>query len=330
MRRCIIHIGHPKTGSTFLQHCLHLNADLFAACNYWLPSDFTAFGSYDLAPLSQAGAVISGNLAPLHEVMCVGPYEMRAKMHEYLFAAPGMPADCDVLLSSELFFYYVNALAQVIGVARDYGLTPEIVAFLPRQDRACVSGYLQNVRYHGFSAGVIEFLLHDKNIRYCAYAETLAVLQAKAPDVQITLRTFDPQFLRDGDVLTEFLSACRVDAADCERPPRISNQGLTLEHYELLRSAALLRLPDAAARLRDDEVELSAQERARIAAFYYRPEVERFVAREYLAGNEKLVAQMMPAAGAVEQRYWQTFDSAAEPVALDTARFERLRRHAFG
>jgi hypothetical protein len=265
--------------------------------------------------------------------MCAGPREIEAAMHEYLFAAPGMPADCDVLLSSELFFYYVNALARVIGSARDYGLTPEIIAFLPRQDRACLSGYLQNVRYHGFTAGVIEFLLHDKNIRYCAYAETLSMLRARVPDVRITLRTFEPRFWSAQDVLTEFLSAmrCRVDAADCVRPTAVSNQGLTLEHYQLLRAAALMERPDATARLRTDEVAISDLERGRTISYYYRPAVERFVSQEYGPGNQVLLAQFMPGLGADEQKYWLEFDRASDqPAAIDGARFERLRQHAFG
>jgi hypothetical protein len=333
MRRCIIHIGHAKTATTYLQHCLHLNAALFARYNYWVPGEFSRFGFYDLAPLAQAGAVISGNLAPLHERMAIGPQEQVALMHEYLFAAPGMDQDCDILLSSELFFYYVSALDQVIQAARDYHLAVEVVAYLPRQDRGAISGYLQNVRFSGYAGGVIDFLLHDKNIAYCDYKGTLFRLLAKKPDLPIVLRTFDRAFLRDGDVLADFLAAigCRVHASDCVRPRKVSNQGLTLEHYELLRAAALLRHPAAAALLREDEVELDAAERARTNAYYYRPAVRNFVAAHFTADNLALLDRLLPAAGEVERGFWTRFDAAADaPVALNPERFAALKQRAFG
>jgi hypothetical protein len=333
VRRCIIHIGHAKTATTYLQHCLHLNADLFARHNYWVPSEFSRFGFYDLAPLAQAGAVISGNLAPLHERMSIGPQEQIALMHAYLFTAPGMPEECDILLSCELFFYYVNALALVVQAAEDYGLTVEIVAYLPRQDRGAVSAYLQNVRFSGFAGGVIDFLLHDRNIPYCDYMGTLFRLLEKKPDLPIRLRTFYPAFLRDGDVLTDFLATigCRVHASDCVRPRRISNQGLTLEHYELLRAAALLRKPAAAALLRDDEIDLTGAERERTTAHYYRPYVSSFVADHFSESNKALLDRLMPEAGEVERRFWTTFDKGAEtPAALDMERLENLWQRAFG
>ena len=332
MRRCIIHIGHAKTGSTYLQHCLHLNAELFARHNYWLPAEFTAFGFYDLAPLSVAGAVISGNLAPLHELMCSGPGEQVTPMHDYLFDAPGMPGDCDVLLSSELFFYYVGALSKLIGAAQAYGLAPEVVAYLPRQDHGAVSGYLQNVRYHGYAAGPIEFLVHDQNIRYCDYQRALFRLVALAPGVPITLRTSDRAFLHGHDVLVDFLTTiqCRVDAADCRRPAAASNQGLTLEHYELLRAAALLQRPDAASVLRDDEVALTDAERRRTAAYYYRPALRNFLTQHYLGANQALLERLMPGIDAAEAAYWAELGEVSAPVALDRDLFETLRQRAFG
>jgi hypothetical protein len=332
VRRCIIHIGHSKTASTYLQHCLHLNAGLFARHNYWLPADFCSFGFYDLATLSAQGAVISGNLAPLHELMCSGPGDLIPPMYDYLFDAPDMPDDCDVLLSSELFFYYMWALVRLVRTARKYGFAPELVAFLPRQDRAAVTGYLQNVRYHGFNQGVVEFLVHDSNMPYCRYSEALQRVLDIVPDLPITLRTFDRAFMRDGDVLTEFLTAidCRVSAGECVRPVQASNEGLLLEHYELLRAATILGRADAAEQLRTAEVALTPQDRARITAYYYRPGVQAFLTQYHLPGNLALLERMMPLASDDERSYWRGFDAVPDPVSLDPNLFERLRAGAFG
>lgn len=331
MRRCIFHIGHPKTATTYLQHCLHLNTDLFAQHNYWLPGDFSALGFYDLVPLSQQGAVISGNLAPLHALMCDGPGTMVPAMHDLLFAAPGMPPDCDVLLSSELFFYYVNALVRVIRTAENYGLVPEVIAYLPRQDRAAITGYLQNVRYHGFSQGVIDFLVHDNNMPYCHYLSVFSRLRAALPELCITLRSFDRAFLRDGDVMTDFLAAigCRVDPAACLRPARQSNEGISLEQYESLRAANILGREDAAALLRRADVTLTRNDRDRITAYTYRPGVHAFLADHYLPDNQALLDRFMPEANAAERAFWLRFDPPPAPVGLDEAAMVRLRKMAF-
>jgi hypothetical protein len=331
LRRCIIHIGHPKTATTYLQHCLHLNAELFAQQNYWVPGDFTDFGYYDLLPLSRQGAIISGNLAPLHTLMCDGPGDRIPQMANFVFGAPGMPRDCDVLLSSELFFYYVRAVARVVQIARSYGLTPQVVAYLPRQDRAAVTGYLQNVRYHGYTEGVVDFLVHDKNMAYCQYMNVLGRLLALAPDLAITIRSFDRRFLVGGDVFSDFLASidARVDPASCVRPAAASNPGLLLEHYELLRAATILEREDAAARLRSAPVVLSAEDRARIQGFYYRPGVENFLTDHFLADNHRLVDRFLSEADESERDYWRCFAPAAGRPNLDQSLMERLGQDAF-
>ena len=327
MRRCIIHVGHPKTASTYLQHCLHLNTALFARHNYWVPGEFSAFGAYDLEPLSQQGKIISGNLAPWHELKMVGPGAQIPAMENYLFAAHAMPPGCDIVLSSELMFYYVRATLEIVHRAREFGFQPELIAYLPRQDHAAISAYLQNVRFHGFSAGVVDFLAHDPNIAYCCYLPTLKRLTDVEPDLPITLRTFDRQFLAAGDVFTDFLETThsRVDPADCIRPARASNPGLLLEHYELLRVANILNDTAAAHRLRDADIRLTQADRARLAAYYYRPGVATYLTRTHAQDNVTMLSQFMRDASGEEQSYWRNFDPVANPVSLDQATLARLR-----
>ena len=321
VRRCIIHIGHPKTASTYLQHCLHLSRAAFEAQNYWLPGDFEALGFYNLEVLSRQEKIISGNLAPLHVLLTDGPRERRPAMEAYLFGAPGLNPDCDVLLSSELFFYYWRATAELTRTARRFGLEPEIIAYLPRQDRAAISGYLQNVRFHEFSQGVADFLLHDPNIAYYQYMRVLENLSGAVPETPIRLRTFDSRFMVDGDILADFLTAigALVNAGDCFRPGTVSNQGLVLEHYELLRAANLRHRGDMIERLRAAETVLGAADRARTFAYYYRPWLEAFLTRSFLPANRLMLDRFMPEAGAAERDYWTRFDPAPEPVQLDYA-----------
>src|SRR4051794_38051007 len=63
MPRCIIHIGHAKTATTFLQTCMHLNEPVFADLGIWVPSDFRHLGYWECQTASQ-WPNFSGNLAP--------------------------------------------------------------------------------------------------------------------------------------------------------------------------------------------------------------------------------------------------------------------------
>jgi hypothetical protein len=296
-----------------------------------VPSNFTQFGFYDLVALSQQGAVMSGNLGPWHVLKSEDLTDAIPAMSDYLFGAPGMQDDCDVLLSSELLFYYTWELVRLARAARRYGLEPELVAFLPRQDRAAISGYLQNVRFHDYSQGVVDFLTHT-NIPYFHYAQALQRVIDVVPDLPITVRSFETRFIRNGDILTDFLTTIdsRLDAVQCIRPAQPSNQGLLLEQYELLRVATILGRSDAVEQLASAEVTLSLRDRARIHAYYYRPVVQDFLTDNYLAGNHALVKRFMPHASAAERSYWRNFDPAPEPVTLDPEVFERLRQRGFG
>jgi hypothetical protein len=323
MRRCVLHIGHPKTATTYLQHCLHLNPDALAGAGFFLPADFTGFGFYDLAALARDGAVMSGNLAPLHALMCDGPGEDVARMHDMLFDAP---AGYDVLLSCELFFYYVNATSRVAMAAFNRGFMPEIVAYLPRQDKAAVTAYLQNVRYHGATQGVVDFLVHDSLIPYCQYYRTLVQLRAKLPTTRFRIRTFDPRFLRGGDILTDFLAeiGAHLDQATLARPAESSNQGLVLEQYETLRAATLLGLLTEAERLRAAQQTLDRAERDRLHAYYYRPGLHRFLNDFYLTDNHALLREFLPRASAEEQVFWATFDPPELAPPLDLSRMRHF------
>ncbi len=325
MRRCYIHIGHAKTATSYLQCCLHLNTEVFAAHGYFVPGEFQAFGFQAMRELAEQQGVMCGNLAPMHVLMCEGPHDRMEPMFDYLMSAP---EGSDVVLSSELFFYYVNATARVANAARRRGLAPEILAYLPRQDRASVSAYLQSVRHHQTSPGVVEFLVHDDFIPYLQYYRTLSRLRAKLPDIPFRLRSFAPQFLTDGDIVSDFLGQIggRMDAGALRRPTRAANQGLLLEQYEALRAAKILGLEAAAEAVRLLQPDLTAGDRARVQAYYYRPYVRRYLMEHLLPGNEALLAHFMPAAGATEREYWQTLETPTDAPEVDRQQVRNLLR----
>ncbi len=311
---------------------MHLNADLLAQHGYWVPTDFSGLGFPDLGPLARQGEVISGNLAPMHALLSEGGAALVPGMEAHLFRHPDAPDGCDVVLSSEMFFYYWACTLQVARGALRFGFEPTVVVYVARQDRAAIAAYLQNVRHHGYTQGVIDFLNHDNNVPYCHYFEILQRMRIKMPDLRIECRTCEDRFLDGGDILSDFLGVLggRVGADRCDRPPGRSNEGLLAEQYELLRAAKIGLRNDAIAHLRSRPQALRAEDRARTQAFYYKPDVERFLTARYLAENQSLVACFMPDASESERSFWRNFDPADEAAGLDMGLFARLRAEAFG
>lgn len=331
MRRCVIHIGHPKTASTFLQHAMHDNQAALLRHGWWVPAEFTAVGYYDLTALSAARVAISGNLAPAHEMMALQQQDRMGPMWEALFGAQ-VPDGANLLLSSELFFYYPFATAAVVNHAQRFGFAAEVLAYVPRQDEGAIAGYLQNVRNHEFAAGLTEFLLHDPRMQYCKYLRAVTRLAEAVPNTPIQLRSFAPAFLTDGDILADLLGLIGVPVAALVRPRVASNQGLLLEQYELLRAASLLQRSDAAEHLRNDADNdtVPASERARVRAFYYRPHVQQFLQERYFVDNAALLERFMPHVGAAERDWWMHCPEAVAQPRIDAVLLQTLRREAFG
>src|SRR5690349_9421973 len=215
MNRCILHVGHPKTGTTYLQTVLHLNEDKLRDAGYWVPSDFRQFDSYYFRELAESGRIFSGNLQGVFEAFEAQQPERANKLLHYILRSGAE----NVILSSELLFYYTYVVWDIARRAAAAGYSVLVIAYLARQDRAAIADYLQNVRNHECHNTVVDFLESKRRENHLKYATVLNAYNLDE-SARVVVRTFDHRFLLGSDLLTDFLaiSRCPVKPADLSLP----------------------------------------------------------------------------------------------------------------
>jgi hypothetical protein len=323
MRRCILHLGHAKTATTYLQRALHLNEAVFAARDYSIPSDFSALGSYNFRHIAASGATFSGNLEPVFFAAQAKNYEKVDEILHHIFYQQALP---NLILSSELYFYYFWEVRDIILRANDAGFAVDIVVYLQRQDKAAIAAYLQNVRNHGFSGSIIEFLCSCRRWFLCQYAEILGQYQVKGPN-RIVARTFEPRFLHEGDILSDFLGATGlpIEKRSLTLPEGRPNAGLSLEGYEIFRELNRSRDLAAIEAFRSKILTIGRYDPKKTMAYYFRNDVREYVLSNYIPDNEILISTYLKDRSPEEQGFWRSIDPAGAGAELDPSTLSEYR-----
>ena len=317
MKRLILHLGHAKTATTFLQSVMHLNEEAFRERGFWIPSDFSAFGSYDFHSLAAGGHVFSGNLQAMFEAAAAQDSGRLGRMMDYALQTD----EETVILSSELLFYYNWVVQEIVPRANDQNFRVEILVYLARQDKAVVAGYLQSVRNHGTHGSVVEYLEEHRRELLYEYAAVIDSYRIASPN-RVIVRTFEPAFLQNGCICVDFLNVlqCPIDPATLQFPRNDLNARLPLEWSEILRFCNLAADPRRIERLRDAGPQPSPADRQRTEAYYFREEVRDYALTRYLQGNRDLIAKHMRGRSAAERQYWMDLAPVSASVRLDPER----------
>ncbi len=316
MKRCILHVGHAKNATTYLQTALHLNERKLAESGFWLPSDFTRFGSYNCRTLAEDGEIFSGNMQPVFDAYYAQQHDLVNELLHHIFYNGAE----NIILSSELLFYYNDVVWDIGRRAAHAGYELTVVAYLSRQDIAAIAAYLQNVRNHDFYGNVIEFLESIRREKGLQYFEVLASYNLQPP-ARIIVRTFDHRFLVDGDILSDFLSVCSCSLAPetLRLPGRDTNASFPLEWYEILRGLNAGR-DSAVALFREKRPPLDANDRDRLTEYYFRPEIRDYIVNELMVCNEQLIATYLADKSAEEREYWANVPPSRHGLMLDTTK----------
>ena len=315
MKNCFLHIGHAKTATSSLQSFMHMNEDLFAAHGIWVPGDYRALASRDCTAIARSGADYSGNFGPIFDARVAGDTELFTALMNHVFSG-----NTDVLLSTELIFYYKYFLREVIKSANERGFVVTLIAYLRRQDRVVVPAYYQNIRNHGVHESLAAFLANTTGVRYFHYHEVMSLYAVAAPN-RLVLRTFEPEFLVGGDIIADFTSMLGVQLPEeaIVRPRARVNPSLSLETLEVLRAMNALKRPDLVAQIlaRPNIDKPGASRRA--WSYYYDANVAAIVEQQYMAGNAALISDYMQAHSQADRAYWMQPPDLPEPAPqLDT------------
>ena len=321
--RLIFHIGHPKTATSYLQQAIALNEPALRGAGIRAPVRFRHIGDHDHRALAAAGLTTSGNAQPIFFAFERGDGSV---LDAY---APYADGERDLLLSSELFFYYPQFVEIVANYFRALGYRIEIVCYLPRYERALIAGFVQNVRNHAFQNGVVDFIETTRAHRYCRFAAVLDDIEARCAPDKIVVRTFDREFLNQGDILMDFLDVLDIrNPSAIEAPERRINESPPLEVIEALRRLD----PKRYARLRRAIIKRTAApgrpESSRIFQHYYTPEVKAAVEREFAEDRRALISKWFADQPEVAD-FWRTIPAAAEESPLSDYELRRALTDAF-
>lgn len=226
-RRCLLHIGAPKTGTTAIQQFLSDNPAALAALGYAYPAAARrAGGHHDLAFL--AGGGYPDWAVPQDQPLDALVDALRAEIE----AGPAT-----TLLSSENF-YLLCQPAAVLDLMARLGFAPgsvTVVVYLRRQDEAALSWYNQAVKAQGYAGSLEEHLaahhgLWDYDARLQAWAEAFGA-------DRLLVRRYG------GDVRRDFLDALGLPADGFRFPAERINTEINRDILEFQRQLNRLPLP---------------------------------------------------------------------------------------
>ncbi|MBI1731275.1 MAG: hypothetical protein HYR49_00720 [Gammaproteobacteria bacterium] len=232
-RRLTVHIGAPKTGSTYLQRLLHDNRHTLLRDQDILYPDVSlrGFGHHDLAFLLAGG--YPEWAIPQEKTLPTLTAELRS-------AAAGHHGD--IILSSEDFYLFPNPdglrrLLQESGALA--GRLPCILVYVRRQDDVHESWYNQTVKAQGESHSLEACL--EKYFSLWDYAERLAQWTGVFGREALCVRSYDLAVKSAAGLCGDFLLQVGIDASRLVIPPQEVNWSLNRDLLKFQRW--LNRLP---------------------------------------------------------------------------------------
>lgn len=285
-KKCYLHIGAPKTGSTALQYFLYENRRKLAEQGWIYPEvSLRGFGHHDLAFLLGGG--YPEWAIPQEKSLSELANELQATV-----------AECSqIILSSENFYLLPNPqkVAQMLFAAGFPTETVKIVVYIRRQDEAHISWYNQVVKAQGYSGTIDQciqdhFKLWDYQLQLGKWAQ---VFERK----NILIRPYEEGQLVNDDIRKDFLRLLNLSQSKLVMPDKVVNTRLNRDILEFQRIINHLPLSSKEKRafhkemidlticskgkgLFNDNPLLSFKQRKEIISKYSKS--NKYVAREYM------------------------------------------------
>lgn len=245
--KAIVHIGSPKTGSSSIQAFLHHNAAEIARRGVRFQRNVPDRGSqfeYPLAALAIQGAMIPSKDGRVrYKARTVE--EARANYAGYAETLKSYPKRFDepvALFSSEHFLPWIHDESLVQQVDRMFGdVFDEVryVVYLRRQEDLLVSQYSEQVK-RGANVPLDQFI--GRRLKAVNHFRVISRWANVVGHERMDVRLLERDFLRDGDLITDFCHACGFSPEGLQLPPR-ENESITVTAAEVMRHLNL-RIPE--------------------------------------------------------------------------------------
>jgi hypothetical protein len=199
-KKCLLHIGAPKTGTTALQAFLAENREILMETGWCYPDvNLRGYGHHDLAFL------ISGGYPDW-----ATPQEKRLDelQEELKIAVENYP---NIILSSEDFYLYPKPelTADVLNSAGMPADSVRVIVYIRRQDEAHIAWYNQVVKAQGYAESITGCI--DQYHNLWDYYDRLQPWADVFGWKNMVIRSFDRSSLVAGDIKRDFLEIAAVN-----------------------------------------------------------------------------------------------------------------------
>ena len=336
MRRPLLfHIGLPKTGTTSIQLFLAENREALQALGIYYPHTpgrvshglLAASVVTDVRRLWGPGHRVWQGLAPDLRLNL-----FRAEWAKEMDALPDWVTRC--VMSSEVTSVMLRRREDVLrfaGVLRQHFDPVHIIVYLRRQDMQSASAYSQWLRNGQLLPAALPAEGQEDQWNF-DYAALLDMYAAAFGEAAIVPRIFEPESLKNGDAVADFLHAADIKLDIPEATARRRNPSLAMAGQALLLRAGTRiaqSCPDASWRTGATWMRLSESISAALPGAGWKPsrdEARAFVAR-YAASNEAVRARFLPQRAALFSDDFTMFpeaDSQAKPAQVADAAVRAL------
>lgn len=235
----ILHIGQSKTGTSSIQRVLGARREALAKLGICYPLS-PGWANHGLLPASLVPVEELGHFHPnIWDGMAPAARlaRFRAEFERELAA---LPADTRLLLFSAEQMSGLLDRPERIAALRDL-LAPhvgrvQVVMYLRRQDSHYASGYTQALRVGHIGPPVLPKLGPEQRRDY-DYARILGLWAEAFGEAAVRPRIFEPESLKNGDVVDDFLDLCGIPLeVPKDDPDRQSNLSLTPGGMDLVRA----------------------------------------------------------------------------------------------
>lgn len=224
--RCYVHIGAPKTGSTWLQKACFDNREALRSQGLLYPDvSLRGYAHHDLAFLLSGG--YPEWATPQPRTIAELATDLRCSLRNHKGS---------VLLSSEDFYLFPNPRGLMELLTSTETLVnrrPGIIVYIRRQDDAHESWYNQTIKAQGYTHDIETCIRASHDL--FDYAKQLSTWAGIFGRDSLIVRPTDPSEFHGGDLLSDFVSILGLDSTSLTAPVAPVNTSLNRDILEFQR-----------------------------------------------------------------------------------------------